>query len=234
VNEWLKSAGITEVEDDGEWIGFIATVEQAEELLDTEFKVYRSERFNMGMDGGFCRPSSPLTSSRQDPRASLLRPRAAARLYRHDSANHQVWRVRTTALSGPRRHPSRTRSQQSQPERHSMQRDNHPGVPEATLQHPARRHRRQGRRRHRLRGLHELPRAISTLQRPRGVRSRVRPLCRWRELQHHQRERRTLRSELQRQQCRSEPGRAVFTLYWISGADCCLLDARPRTAGAGS
>lgn len=48
VNEWLKSAGITQVDDDGEWISFIATVEHAEELLDTQFAVYRYERFNIG------------------------------------------------------------------------------------------------------------------------------------------------------------------------------------------
>lgn len=48
VNEWLESAGITQVEDDGEWIGFVATVGQAEELLDTRFAVYRNERFNIG------------------------------------------------------------------------------------------------------------------------------------------------------------------------------------------
>lgn len=48
VNEWLRTAGITQVDDDGEWISFIATVEQAEELLDTQFAVYRNERFNIG------------------------------------------------------------------------------------------------------------------------------------------------------------------------------------------
>lgn len=49
VNEWLRHGGIEEVEDDGEWISFVATVQQAEELLDTQFAVYRNERYNIGM-----------------------------------------------------------------------------------------------------------------------------------------------------------------------------------------
>ena len=52
VNEWLANAGITQVDDDGEWIAFVATVGQAEALLSTQFAVYRNDRFNMG----WCHP----------------------------------------------------------------------------------------------------------------------------------------------------------------------------------
>lgn len=41
---WLENSGIPEadIEDDGEWINFIATVSQAELMMDTEFSIYRS------------------------------------------------------------------------------------------------------------------------------------------------------------------------------------------------
>jgi tripeptidyl-peptidase I len=44
VLQWLESSGIRpeEIEDDGEWINFIASVSQAEEMLDTTFGVYQS------------------------------------------------------------------------------------------------------------------------------------------------------------------------------------------------
>lgn len=47
VVEWLNSTGIQDINDDGEWIEFTATVEQAEELLDTQFAVYRNDRFDI-------------------------------------------------------------------------------------------------------------------------------------------------------------------------------------------
>ncbi|KAF2726224.1 subtilisin-like protein [Polychaeton citri CBS 116435] len=42
---WLKTVGISSdvIIDDGDWINFIATVEQAEELLDTRFGVFRNK-----------------------------------------------------------------------------------------------------------------------------------------------------------------------------------------------
>lgn len=75
VNEWLSNAGITEIEDDGEWVSFVATVKEAEELLDTQFAVYRNEKFNIGryvaqVDS----KCSKLTINRQSPRPPLLRP----------------------------------------------------------------------------------------------------------------------------------------------------------------
>jgi len=41
---WLREAGIASesVVDDGDWINFISTVGQAEELLDTKFDIYRN------------------------------------------------------------------------------------------------------------------------------------------------------------------------------------------------
>lgn len=42
---WLEASGINgdDIEDDGEWINFVATVSQAEKMMDTKFNVYRSE-----------------------------------------------------------------------------------------------------------------------------------------------------------------------------------------------
>ena len=48
VKEWLEDAGVAGVEDDGEWMNFVATTSQAEELLDTQFAVYRHEMQNIG------------------------------------------------------------------------------------------------------------------------------------------------------------------------------------------
>lgn len=48
VKEWLSGAGVEEVEDDGEWVDFWATVERAEQLLDTRFEVFRNERLGVG------------------------------------------------------------------------------------------------------------------------------------------------------------------------------------------
>lgn len=44
VLKWLKDSGISaeEIEDDGEWINFIATISQAEEMMDTTFETYQS------------------------------------------------------------------------------------------------------------------------------------------------------------------------------------------------
>ncbi|KAF2221899.1 tripeptidyl-peptidase-like protein [Elsinoe ampelina] len=45
VLEWLQTSGISSeyIVDDGEWINFYANVTMAEQLLDTTFKVYRSD-----------------------------------------------------------------------------------------------------------------------------------------------------------------------------------------------
>ena len=43
VTLWLGDVGITGVEDDGEWISFVATTAQAEELLHTRFEIYRHD-----------------------------------------------------------------------------------------------------------------------------------------------------------------------------------------------
>lgn len=42
---WLEASGIEseDIEDDGDWINFVATVSQAEKMMDTKFNVYRSE-----------------------------------------------------------------------------------------------------------------------------------------------------------------------------------------------
>lgn len=44
VLDWLKSSGIPEedIENDGEWINFIAPVSRAEKMMDTTFKTYQS------------------------------------------------------------------------------------------------------------------------------------------------------------------------------------------------
>ncbi|GAB7358725.1 hypothetical protein MBLNU230_g3954t1 [Neophaeotheca triangularis] len=43
VLRWLDEAGISDVVDDGDWINFIAEIQQAEKLLDTAFGVYRHD-----------------------------------------------------------------------------------------------------------------------------------------------------------------------------------------------
>ena len=48
VKEWLEESGITSLQDDGEWINFLATTEQVEELLDTRFAIYRHGIQNIG------------------------------------------------------------------------------------------------------------------------------------------------------------------------------------------
>lgn len=53
VTQWLDNAGITDVEDDGEWINFVTTAAQVEELLQTEFAIYRHEPQNIG-ESRFC------------------------------------------------------------------------------------------------------------------------------------------------------------------------------------
>ncbi|KAH7053096.1 tripeptidyl-peptidase-like protein [Macrophomina phaseolina] len=42
---WLEASGVDsdDIEDDGDWINFVATVGQAEKMMDTKFNVYRSE-----------------------------------------------------------------------------------------------------------------------------------------------------------------------------------------------
>ncbi|KAL0261685.1 Tripeptidyl-peptidase sed2 [Diplodia seriata] len=42
---WLEASGIESeaIEDDGEWINFVASVSQAEKMMDTKFNTYRSE-----------------------------------------------------------------------------------------------------------------------------------------------------------------------------------------------
>ncbi|KAL1621006.1 Tripeptidyl-peptidase sed2 [Neofusicoccum ribis] len=42
---WLEASGVAseDIEDDGEWINFVATVSQAEEMMATKFNIYRSE-----------------------------------------------------------------------------------------------------------------------------------------------------------------------------------------------
>lgn len=140
VNEWLSTAGVSGVEDDGEWISFIATVEQAEELLDTQFMVYRSEQFSMGEK----QPLSLLAASwqfidihtRPSQSSPLLRAGAATRLHRHDPANHEIRWPRATALSSPRCDQTRARRQSRRAERHCMQCDHHAGMSQAALQHP--------------------------------------------------------------------------------------------------
>jgi len=46
VMSWLKDAGIasTDIVDDGEWINFLATVQDAEKLLDTTLDIYRNSQ----------------------------------------------------------------------------------------------------------------------------------------------------------------------------------------------
>ena len=48
VLSWLEYNGIRDIEENGEWINFVASTEQAEELLDTQFAVYRHESQNIG------------------------------------------------------------------------------------------------------------------------------------------------------------------------------------------
>lgn len=43
VRSWLESAGITDIEEDSDWINFRTTVDVANSLLDTEFKYYANE-----------------------------------------------------------------------------------------------------------------------------------------------------------------------------------------------
>lgn len=43
VREWLESAGITDIEEDSDWINFRTTVDAANSLLDTEFMYYVNE-----------------------------------------------------------------------------------------------------------------------------------------------------------------------------------------------
>ncbi|KAI9823130.1 MAG: vesicle formation at the endoplasmic reticulum [Thelocarpon impressellum] len=40
---WLSGAGVSSVEDAGEWVNFVATVEQAEAMLHTDFAWYRND-----------------------------------------------------------------------------------------------------------------------------------------------------------------------------------------------
>ena len=56
VVKWLEDAGITLIDENGDWINFIATTAQAEELLDTQFEIYRHEMQDMGMS--CCLPAS--------------------------------------------------------------------------------------------------------------------------------------------------------------------------------
>ena len=48
VLSWLEGSGITQIEENGEWVNFVATVATAEELLDTRFAIYRHEAQNVG------------------------------------------------------------------------------------------------------------------------------------------------------------------------------------------
>lgn len=47
VRDWLASAGITDIEEDSDWINFRTTVDTANVLLDAEFKYYVSEVKNV-------------------------------------------------------------------------------------------------------------------------------------------------------------------------------------------
>src|ERR1051326_5138529 len=40
--QWLKNSGISEIDDNGEWIKFNASVSQAEGMLGTTFGIYQS------------------------------------------------------------------------------------------------------------------------------------------------------------------------------------------------
>lgn len=40
VLDWLRSAGIDDTEEDGEWVNFKTTVSKAADLLDAKFSVY--------------------------------------------------------------------------------------------------------------------------------------------------------------------------------------------------
>ena len=42
VRSWLEEAGIKQIVDDGDWVNFMATISQAEKLLDTSFAIYRN------------------------------------------------------------------------------------------------------------------------------------------------------------------------------------------------
>ena len=39
--DWLEAAGIYDIEENGEWVYFVATTAQAESLLDAKFTIYR-------------------------------------------------------------------------------------------------------------------------------------------------------------------------------------------------
>lgn len=43
VRSWLESAGITDIEEDSDWINFRTTIDNANSLLETEFKYYVNE-----------------------------------------------------------------------------------------------------------------------------------------------------------------------------------------------
>lgn len=43
VVQWLRSAGIADVEDAGEWVNFKTTVAKAESLLDADFGIYSQD-----------------------------------------------------------------------------------------------------------------------------------------------------------------------------------------------
>ncbi|GAB7356686.1 hypothetical protein MBLNU459_g7397t1 [Dothideomycetes sp. NU459] len=49
VLEWLEAAGVraSDVDDDGEWVNFFTTVQQAESMLNTTFGVYRNKHKNV-------------------------------------------------------------------------------------------------------------------------------------------------------------------------------------------
>ena len=47
VMDWLETAGIYNIEENGEWINFVTTTAQAESLLDTRFAIYRHELSNI-------------------------------------------------------------------------------------------------------------------------------------------------------------------------------------------
>ena len=57
VTTWLEDSGITTFEDDGEWINFGATVEKAEQLLNTTFSIYVNEQPHTGMSRNIISPS---------------------------------------------------------------------------------------------------------------------------------------------------------------------------------
>ena len=69
VIEWLQTAGIYDIEENGEWINFVATTAQAESLLDTKFATYRHELSNIGECWTFTAQKAILQSDKRNGRS---------------------------------------------------------------------------------------------------------------------------------------------------------------------